>query len=72
MKNFLLSAAAILILYFVGPFILVGFTSWLWLPVVFAINDLNIGLGFVIGLAVSIATMVAYNIAYNKLTGENK
>lgn len=60
MKNFLIILAAFVLGYILAPFYVVGVTAWIWLPVVFDLNNFFGGcwLGLIIGLVVSIGTQV--------------
>lgn len=67
MKNFLLGVAAVLITYVLSPFYIMGITAWVWLPIVFDLNNYSGWLGFIIGLFVSSGTA----FVYHKLVGDN-
>lgn len=73
MKNFLVFLLGILInalyMYVVLPIIIIGGMAWIWLPIVFDINNCfgGVGLGFVLGLVISILTSVVTGIIEYKL-----
>ena len=56
MKNFLLVIFSMLITYFLAPFYIAAITSWIWLPIIFDLNNCfgGAGLGFVLGIIISV------------------
>ena len=56
MKNFLLVIFSMLITYFLAPFYVAAITSWIWLPIIFDLNNCfgGAGLGFVLGIIISV------------------
>ena len=56
MKNFLLVIFGMLITYFLAPFYLAAVMSWVWLPIIFDLNNCfgGAGLGFVLGIIISV------------------
>lgn len=60
MKNFLIHLLGFLLGMLLAPFYAVGISAWIWLPVVFELNNFFGGfwLGLIIGLVVSIGTQV--------------
>lgn len=62
MKNFLLFLLGLLInalyMYVVLPVYFAGVMAWIWLPIVFDINNCfgGVGLGLVIGIIISVVT----------------
>lgn len=62
MKNFLIFLLGLLIsvlyMYVVLPIFIIGGMAWLWLPIVFDINNCfgGIGLGLVLGIIISVVT----------------
>ena len=74
MKNFLLEfLLGILInafyMYVVLPIYYIGIMAWLWLSIVFDLNNCfgGAGLGFVLGIVITIATSVVKNKLVSKL-----
>ena len=69
MKNFLLVIFGMLITYFLAPFYIAAVMSWLWLPIIFDLNNCfgGAGLGFVIGIVISILTLVVTGVVDYKL-----
>ena len=65
MKNFLLVIFSMLITYFLAPFYIAAIMSWIWLPIVFDLNNCfgGAGLGFVLGIIISVvAGIVDYKL----------
>ena len=60
MKNFLLVIFGMLITYFLAPFYIAAVMSWVWLPIIFDLNNCfgGAGLGFVIGIIISVVAGV--------------
>ena len=56
MKNFLLVIFSMLITYFLAPFYIAAIMSWVWLPIIFDLNNCfgGAGLGFVLGIVISV------------------
>lgn len=56
MKNFLLVIFSMLITYFLAPFYIAAIMSWVWLPIIFDLNNCfgGAGLGFVLGIIISV------------------
>ena len=56
MKNFLLVIFSMLITYFLAPFYIAAVMSWVWLPIIFDLNNCfgGAGLGFVLGIIISV------------------
>lgn len=56
MKNFLLVIFSMLITYFLAPFYIAAVMSWVWLPIIFDLNNCfgGAGLGFVLGIVISV------------------
>ena len=59
MKNFLLVIFGMLITYFLAPFYIAAVMSWVWLPIIFDLNNCfgGAGLGFVIGIVITTLTL---------------
>ena len=65
MKNFLLVIFSMLITYFLAPFYIAAIMSWVWLPIIFDLNNCfgGAGLGFVLGIIISVvAGVVGYKL----------
>ena len=61
MKNFLLGLLiSVLYMYVVLPIFIIGGMAWLWLPIVFDINNCfgGVGLGIVLGIIISVVTEI--------------
>lgn len=60
MKNFLLVIFSMLITYFLAPFYVAAIMSWVWLPIIFDLNNCfgGAGLGFVLGIVISVVAGV--------------
>lgn len=61
MKNFLLVLLInTLYMYVVLPVYLAGVMAWIWLPIVFDINNCfgGVGLGLVLGIIISVGTEI--------------
>ena len=61
MKNFLLGLLiSALYMYVIFPIFIIGDMAWLWLPIVFDINNCfgGIGLGLVLGIIISVVTSI--------------
>ena len=60
MKNFLLVIFSMLITYFLAPFYIAAVMSWVWLPIIFDLNNCfgGAGLGFVLGIVISVVAGV--------------
>lgn len=60
MKNFLLVIFGMLITYFLVPFYIAAIMSWVWLPIIFDLNNCfgGAGLGFVLGIVISVVAGV--------------
>lgn len=60
MKKFLAALIFILLTYIISPFYIAAITSWVWLPIVFDLNNILGGacLGFVIGLVITVGTEI--------------
>ena len=56
MKNFLLVIFSMLITYFLAPFYIAAVMSWVWLPIIFDLNNCfgGAGLGLVLGIIISV------------------
>lgn len=69
MKNFLLAIFSMLITYFLAPFYIAAVMSWVWLPIVFDLNNCfgGAGLGFVIGIVISVGTEIIRQKVLEKL-----
>lgn len=69
MKKFLAALIFILLTYIISPFYYAAITAWVWLPIVFSLNNILGGacLGLVLGLFISLGTA----FVYNKLLGDN-
>lgn len=69
MKKFLAALIFILLTYLISPFFIAAIMAWVWLPVVFDLNNILGGfwLGFVLGSIISLGTA----FVYNKLLGDN-
>lgn len=70
MKNFLLGLLInALWLYVVLPVFIIGGMAWLWLPIVFDLNNCfgGVGLGLVLGIVITIVTLVVTGIIEHKL-----
>ena len=69
MKNFLLVIFGMLITYFLAPFYVTAIMAWVWLPIVFDLNNCfgGAGLGFILGLVIAILTSVVTSIVKYKL-----
>lgn len=62
--TFLGSLLSITLIYIlVAPFVMLAYTAWLWLPVLFDLCNLFGGawLGFVIGIVILVAAMITYH-----------
>lgn len=74
MKNFLVFLLGLLInalyAYVVLPVYLAGVMSWIWLPIVFDINNCfgGVGLGLVLGIIISVVTEVIKQKVSEKLS----
>ena len=70
MKNFLLVIFSMLITYFLAPFYVAAITSWIWLPIVFDINNCfgGVGLGLVLGIIISVGTEIIRQKILEKLS----
>ena len=63
MKNFLLGLLInVLYIYVLWPILIVGFMSWLWMPLLFEFEG-----AFIIGIVISILTLVVAEIVECKL-----
>ena len=61
MKNFLIGLLiSALYMYVVLPIFIIGGMAWLWLPIVFDINNCfgGVGLGLVLGIVISVVTAI--------------
>ena len=60
MKNFLIVIFSVLVTYFLGPFYIAAIMAWVWLPIVFDLNNCfgGAGLGFVLGIVISVVAGV--------------
>lgn len=67
MKNFLIILASCVLTYLLSPFYIAAITAWIWLPIVFDLNNYSGWFGFIIGLFVSSGT----SFIYHKLVGDN-
>lgn len=64
MKNFLLGLLiSVLYMYVVLPIFIISGMAWLWLPIVFDINNCfgGVGLGLVLGIIISVVTGIIGN-----------
>lgn len=71
MKNFLLVLLMnTLYMYVVLPVYLAGVMSWIWLPIVFDINNCfgGVGLGLVLGIIISVGTEIIKQKVSEKLS----
>ena len=78
MKNFLLGLLNFLLvllinalyMYVVLPVYFAGVMSWIWLPIVFDINNCfgGVGLGLVIGIIISVGTEIIKQKVSEKLS----
>ena len=74
MKNFLIFLLGILInalyMYVVFPLYFAGVMSWIWLPIVFDINNCfgGVGLGLVLGIIISVGTEIIKQKVSEKLS----
>ena len=71
MKNFLLGLLInALYMYVLFPIYFVGVMSWIWLPIVFDINNCfgGAGLGLVIGIIISVVTEIIKQKVSEKLS----
>ena len=70
MKNFLLVVFSMLITYFLAPFYIAAVMSWVWLPIIFDLNNCfgGIGLGFVLGIVISVVTEIIRQKVLEKLS----
>ena len=70
MKNFLLVIFSMLITYFLAPFYIAAVMSWVWLPIIFDLNNCfgGAGLGFVIGIIISVGTEIIKQKVSEKLS----
>ena len=70
MKNFLLVIFSMLITYFLAPFYVAAVMSWVWLPIVFSLNNCfgSAGLGFVLGIVMSVVTEIIRQKILEKLS----
>ena len=74
MKNFLLVIFSMLInalyMYVVLPVYFAGVMAWIWLPIVFDINNCfgGVGLGLVLGIIVSVGTEIIKQKVSEKLS----
>ena len=70
MKNFLIVIFGMLITYFLAPFYVTAIMSWVWLPIVFDINNCfgGAGLGLVLGIIISVGTEIIKQKVSEKLS----
>ena len=74
MKNFLIVIFGMLInalcMYVVLPVYFAGVMSWIWLPIVFDINNCfgGVGLGLVLGIIISVGTEIIKQKVSEKLS----
>ena len=74
MKNFLVFLLGLLInalyMYVLLPVYLAGVMSWIWLPIVFDINNCfgGVGLGLVLGIIISVGTEIIKQKVSEKLS----
>lgn len=74
MKNFLVFLLGLLInalyMYVVFPVYFAGVMAWIWLPIVFDINNCfgGVGLGFVLGIIISVVTEIIKQKVSEKLS----
>ena len=74
MKNFLVFLLELLInalyMYVALPIYLAGVMSWIWLPIVFDINNCfgGVGLGLVLGIIISVGTEIIKQKVSEKLS----
>ena len=70
MKNFLLVIFSMLITYFLAPFYVTAIMSWVWLPIVFDLNNCfgGAGLGLVLGIIISVGTEIIKQKVSEKLS----
>lgn len=74
MKNFLVFLLGLLInalyMYVVLPVYFAGVMSWIWLPIVFDINNCfgGVGLGLVLGIIISVGTEIIKQKVSEKLS----
>lgn len=71
MKNFLLGILInALYMYVVLPIFIIGVMAWIWLPIVFDINNCfgGAGLGLVLGIIISVGTEIIKQKVSEKLS----
>lgn len=74
MKNFLVFLLGLLInalyMYVVFPVYFAGVMAWIWLPIVFDINNCfgGVGLGLVLGIIISVGTEIIKQKVSEKLS----
>ena len=74
MKNFLIIIFGMLInalyMYVVLPLYFAGVMSWVWLPIIFDINNCfgGVGLGLVLGIIISVGTEIIKQKVSEKLS----
>lgn len=74
MKNILIFLLGLLInalyLYVIGPIFITGIMAWIWLPIVFDINNYfgGVGLGLVLGIIISVGTEIIKQKVSEKLS----
>ena len=70
MKNFLLVIFSMLITYFLAPFYITAVMSWVWLPIIFDLNNCfgGAGLGLVLGIIISVGTEIIKQKVSEKLS----
>ena len=74
MKNFLVFLLGLLInalyMYVVFPVYFAGVMAWMWLPIVFDINNCfgGVGLGLVLGIIISVGTEIIKQKVSEKLS----
>lgn len=74
MKNFLIVIFGMLInalhMYVVLPIYFAGVMAWMWLPIVFDINNCfgGVGLGLVLGIIISVGTEIIKQKVSEKLS----
>ena len=70
MKNFLLVIFSMLITYFLAPFYIAAVMSWVWLPIIFDLNNCfgGAGLGLVLGIIISVGTEIIKQKVSEKLS----
>lgn len=69
MKTFLAILVTIVLTYLLAPFYIAAITAWMWLPIVFDLN--NFFGGFWLGLVIGLVISIGGEILYDKFLGDN-